>query len=180
MHNGAVRVQTIINSPSSTHEFSYGIGEGFQPTFAEDGSMWVVGFNSDGAFKAFSVGDAWARDANGKEVSTFYEIRGTELVQIVEPTSDTAYPIIADPTWQWYNAAYGAGFSKKETRDLASLTTAGFFCGALPKSPIQVACYVSFGYYFTQATLAKNANGCVFIAAVPAPIAMRWMSPECR
>jgi hypothetical protein len=180
MHDGTVRVQTIIQAPTAAHEFSYGIGAGFQPVEAADGSMWVVGFTEAGEYQAFSVGTAWARDANGSEVSTHYEIRGNEIVQIVTPSDDTAYPIVADPTWQWYSAAYGAGFSKSETRAMASAGSSTGFCVLVPGGALKVACAVAGAYWFTQAGLAANAGGCVFLAAAPAPLAMRWVSPECR
>ena len=180
MDDGTVRVQTIIQAPAAAHEFSYGIGEGFQPVEAEDGSMWIVGFDESGEYQAYSVGAAWAQDANGSEVSTSYEIRGNELVQTVQPSASTAYPIVADPTWQWYSAAYGAGFSKSETRYMVIGSGASGFCGWVPAGVLRLACATAGVTWGAQAALAVNANGCVFLAAVPAPIAMRWVSPECK
>lgn len=142
--------------------------------------MWIVGFSESGELQAFSVGEAWARDANGAEVATHYETRGNDLVQVVTPTDETAYPIVADPTWQWYSAAYGAGFSKSETRVMAASGGATALCVLVPAGPLQIACGLAGGYWFTQASLAANANGCVFYAVVPAPLAMRWVSSQCR
>ena len=179
LDNGSLRAQTIINDPTASHEFSYGVGERFQPVQAPDGSFWTVGFSESGEYQAFSIDDAWARDANGNSVSTHYEIRGNELVQIVEPAQGAAYPIVADPTWQWYKLAYGAGFSKAETRNIAASGGVAAACGFVPL-PLAPACAILGISWFTQASQAANANGCVFIAAVPAPIAVRWLSPECR
>jgi len=178
LDSGAVRIQTIINAPSSPHEFSYGLEDGFQVAEAADGSIWAVGFTEAGDFQAYSVGKAWARDANGAEVDTHYELRGSELTQVVSPTEATVYPIVADPTWQWYNAAYGAGLSKSETRDAAGQSLGGF-CSVLP-SAVRTVCKGFASYWRIQAQQARDAGGCVFYAAAPAPLAMRWVSPECR
>jgi hypothetical protein len=172
-------MQTIINNPSAAREFSYGIGAGFQPVKATDGSIWVAGFSKSGEYQAFGVGNAWARDANGKAVPTHYEIRGHDLVQIVTPNAGAAYPIVADPSWIWYSGAWGAGFSKAETRSLASIGAITGFCAALPGA-FAIACAIFGADWFLQASLAANARGCVFIAVVPAPIAMRWISSSCR
>ncbi len=40
----------------------------------------------------------WAKDANGNNVATHYEIRSENLVQVVDHRgSDVAYPVVADP-----------------------------------------------------------------------------------
>lgn len=180
MDTGGVRIQTIINDPSSSHEFTYSLEAGFKVQQASDGSIWAVGFTTAGEFQAYSVAAAWAHDANGAEVATHYEVRAGSLVQIVTPNESTVYPVVADPTWQWYSFAYGAGFSKAETSTLASAGGVAGFCVLVPPGPFQIACGVAGADWFFQAGLAANAGGCVFIAAVPAPLAMRWSSPECR
>ena len=46
------------------------------------------------------VAPAWARDADGKPVPTRYELRGSDLVQVVEHTTGNfRYPVTADPWW---------------------------------------------------------------------------------
>ncbi|WGD38540.1 hypothetical protein [Lysinibacter sp. HNR] len=177
--DGKVRVQTVIRNPDATHEFSYEFGTNFQPVKAEDGTVWIIGFSDDGEYQAFSVDEAWAKDANGSDVPTRYEISGSNLIQIVEPHENAVYPLVADPTWQWYNAAYGAGFSKKETKALNAAGPGAGLCGVLPQ-PLSAACAAVAVPWALQASLAAGANQCVFIAVVPAPIAMRWISKECK
>ncbi len=41
---------------------------------------------------------AWAKDANGAPVPTHYEIDGNTLVQVVDFTAATAFPVVADPS----------------------------------------------------------------------------------
>lgn len=181
LDSGKVRLQTVINSSSASHEFTYELGGGYTPVEAADGSLWAYKFSSEGKLQIYSVGNAWAMDANGFAVDTHYEVRKNSIVQILNPDARASYPIVADPTWEWYSAAYGAGFSKKETKNLANTGAIAGFCVALSKwPPLAIGCGIAGAYWFTQAALAANANGCVFIAAVPAPLAMRWITPHCK
>lgn len=45
------------------------------------------------------VDTPWAVDAAGAAVPTFFTIDGTTLVQHVQPTAATVYPVTADPAW---------------------------------------------------------------------------------
>lgn len=44
----------------------------------------------------------WAVDANGMPLQTYYSVDGTTLVQTVETNADTAFPVVADPSWLWW------------------------------------------------------------------------------
>lgn len=179
--SGVVRIQTVIHDATAQHEFEYSIGNGYTPVTAADGSFWAYRFDERGSMNLYRIGEPWARDATGAVVGTHYEIRDDTIVQVVTPDADTVYPIVADPTWEWYNAAYGAGFSKRETRDLANLGGIAGLCSGLWRWPaLGAACGIAGFQWWTQAGLAANANGCVFIAAVPAPLAVRWLSNKCR
>lgn len=183
LESGSVRVQTIIRSASAPHEFSYGIGGGFQPVQASDGTFWSVGDDANGNFAAYAIQDAWARDASGNSVPTKYEIRGNDLVQLVMPTEQTEYPVIADPTWEWYNLAYGAGFNKQETKNLAGQAGLGFFCTALTRVGVGIAapwCAIFGGAIFYNTKRMADANACVFVSAAPLPLAVPYNSKNCR
>jgi hypothetical protein len=62
-------------------------------------------------------GSPWAKDANGALVATHFEIRGSDLVQVVNHNvSGVTYPVVADPYlgramikgFQWsYHSGYG-------------------------------------------------------------------------
>lgn len=45
-----------------------------------------------------TIDPAWAKDANGNDVETYYVINGSELIQRVEFDKDTEFPVVADPT----------------------------------------------------------------------------------
>ena len=60
-----------------------------------DGS--VLAFDNDGQIAA-KIRTPWAKDANGKDVPTYYEIHGTTLTQMVKHRSGKfVYGIVADP-----------------------------------------------------------------------------------
>lgn len=177
LQSGSVRVQTILRDVFTPREYSYSLGEGYKPVRAEHGSMWALGFDATGKYGTYAIKEAWAQDAHGKSVPTRYEIRGNDLVQVVSPTADTVYPIVADPTWEWYAFAYGTGFNKAETRALANAGALASFCGLL--GPAGIACGVAAGSWFFQAQRMANMNSCVFIAAVPIPVAIEYISANC-
>ena len=75
--------------------------------FPLSGDVAELRLNDNGGFSAYTangeliaIGDApWARDANGAEVPTHYEINGTTLTQVVDHHGgDWAYGITADPS----------------------------------------------------------------------------------
>lgn len=81
--------------------------------FPLSGDVAELQLNDDGGFSAYTangeliaIGDApWARDANGAEVPTHYEINGTTLTQVVDHHGgDWAYGITADPSFWWWTA----------------------------------------------------------------------------
>lgn len=43
------------------------------------------------------IGEAWAKDSNGYDVETRYEIEDNKLIQCVDFNEDSLFPIIADP-----------------------------------------------------------------------------------
>ena len=43
------------------------------------------------------IGEAWAKDANGYDVETSYEVEGNKLIQNVEFDENSVFPIVADP-----------------------------------------------------------------------------------
>ncbi|WP_271396314.1 hypothetical protein [Neomicrococcus lactis] len=180
LEDGSARIQTIIQAPNQPHEFTYSFDDGFTPMQAEDGSVFVGNFAADGDGSLAKVDTPWARDAKGKAVPTRYEIRGNSLVQVVTPSSDTTYPVVADPRWKWYAAAYGAKFNKAETNDIANAGSAMAVCGlmwAFP--PLAAVCAAFGGSWVANATIARGNKECIFIAVVPAPISYRYKDGDC-
>lgn len=44
----------------------------------------------------------WAVDANGSPLPTRYSVEGSTVIQTVETTAATAFPVVADPSWVWW------------------------------------------------------------------------------
>jgi hypothetical protein len=51
---------------------------------------------------------AWAKDANGAPVSTRYRLEGNTLVQVVDFDQNTAFPVVADPSFWHVTRCAGA------------------------------------------------------------------------
>ena len=79
-----------------------------------DGSIFVDQTNGANVF----IRAPWARDAEGKDLPTRYELNGTQLHQIVDVTPQTSFPVIADPAWD-YTRDYGVGSTTPESAQLA-------------------------------------------------------------
>jgi len=63
--------------------------------FYTPGEIYVINGVGD---VAETVDPAWAYDAKNNPVPTRYEMRGNELVQVIDFNENTAFPVVADPT----------------------------------------------------------------------------------
>ena len=80
------------------YRFSLDLPEGFSTKSSADGSISIT--TSTGETLG-NVEKPWAYDATGAAVPTKFSIEGSTLVQTVEHTSSTVYPVVADPSIQW-------------------------------------------------------------------------------
>ncbi|BAJ74497.1 hypothetical protein MTES_1533 [Microbacterium testaceum StLB037] len=169
LESGDTRVQTVIPDRDATHEAAFGM-EGFRAVIDSAGNAGFVQNGSEGAF--VPVDAPWATDATGASVPTHYEVRGDRLVQIVTPTASTAYPVVADPTWGWRNAAWGLTLSRSETASIKDYAAAASFCAALARNQrLTLACGLWSGYLQVQAATANRLRpkGCLHIVVAPLP-----------
>lgn len=109
------RTSVLINKPSDPERYSFNMPGVARLEQQVDGS--VSALNSDGQLVA-TIDKAWARDGDGRKVTTRYEINGSTLTQVVEHRDHGfTYGIVADPAFQrkWWgmrialNAADVAG-----------------------------------------------------------------------
>lgn len=115
----AVRILLTIEkySQEKEYKFKYDLPKGDRLIFAEE---WAQKYLADSKSENHTLKEsivtgevyvidaqgniietiepAWAYDANHKAIPTHYEIKGNELVQVVEFDKDTVFPIVADPT----------------------------------------------------------------------------------
>jgi hypothetical protein len=120
---GAVRVAAVLQSPDAGNSMTYALDlpKGAHLQTRDDGALSILA--SDGSLLG-GIASPWARDAKGHAVATSYSVTGSKLLQTVEPTAGTAYPIVADPyffidlidhaTW-YYHSGYGWTFQVSPT-----------------------------------------------------------------
>ena len=113
--------QTLIEIPSrespSEYRFPLGIPEGGEAVVLDDGSVALFAANGDplGGFHT-----PWAYDANGKELATSFRLEGDTLVQTVDLSAASAFPVVADPDrgTEWWGS--WTRFTRSETKSIAS------------------------------------------------------------
>ncbi|MCZ4302515.1 hypothetical protein [Microbacterium oxydans] len=171
--DGATRIQTVIGSPSSAHEFGYRM-DGYQPYQSDTGE--VIFLNEAGEY--IPIAAPWATDANGDAVETRYEVRGDELFQVVVSNESTAYPVVADPTWQWLGPAWGMKLTRSETSRVRNYAAALGMCALFTKKIAIRACGVFGSYIVAQANIAEGEKpkSCLFFTAAPVP-GIIWKVP---
>ncbi|MEJ1191781.1 hypothetical protein [Pseudarthrobacter sp. CCNWLW207] len=122
---GVQMLTTIAGADAPTrysYEVSFKPGQHLELT---DSGAAVV--NGDGTV-ALAVASAWAKDANGKNIRTNYEINGSTLTQVVVHTAHEgiAYPVVADPIWiaPWvYRCLIGIGLNGPQIARIAQTGT---------------------------------------------------------
>ncbi|MGM0890691.1 MAG: hypothetical protein ACQEW5_28145 [Bacillota bacterium] len=107
---GGVRSIVSINNENAPkkYDFKLDLPEGHKLVFSSDYYGEELAMEDD-IEEVFVVdenniiqsifGEAWAKDANGNDVPTHYEIIDNSLIQVVEFNKNTAFPVLADPDW---------------------------------------------------------------------------------
>lgn len=191
-------VQTLIEIPSAAapaeYRFPIGLPEGGQAALFDDGSVVLSDANGTaiGGFRT-----PWAIAADGAAIPTSFRIEGGELVQTVEFSTSTAFPVIADPDfgsewWGWY-----VQLTNGETKEAAGFIAqgagadklSGFLCGVIG-GPVGIACGAAVVIFYFRITepieRAARENRCAALnlpwATLNAPtaIAPHVTVVECR
>lgn len=101
------RALVTIKDAAAPHRYSFGVDgpEGShlvsaaQFLGAEYDTGEVLLLAADGTTALGTFDAPWATDANGAPVPTHYEIEDGQLVQVVDFTDETAFPVVADPSF---------------------------------------------------------------------------------
>lgn len=141
MHSdGTVQIATVIDTPSAPTRYEYEIDLPTGATLiALDGGARIV----DDSGEILGVFDApWARDANGAQVPTRYEVTGATLTQVVDHGIAFAYPVVADPTYTTYTFYWSKAQVREMYQGVQNINNicnwiplpylAGVGCGAVP------------------------------------------------
>ncbi len=96
--DGSVQINTVIQSPQAPSEYSYDIAVPGGGRLSLDASSGLVSIFDAGGGWVGGVNPAWAKDAAGKSVPTWYTVDGSTLTQHVDlTTSNLEFPVVADP-----------------------------------------------------------------------------------
>ena len=102
-------VQTLIRiadeAAPTEYAFSFDLAEGNSLALQPDGSVFV---NDTTGLPSALIDVPWAFDANGAPVPTSFRIDGTTVVQVIDTSGVSAFPVIADPDL-WWIVANSAG-----------------------------------------------------------------------
>lgn len=115
------------------------------------------------------IASPWARDANGVEIPTHYQVDGNVLTQFVDHSARATYPVVADPRMEcnWLNCTLE--LTRGETRALANNTlNAGIAC-ALTGS-LAAACAAVLIASWAMANVAVNTGQCIGVRIINHPI----------
>lgn len=96
---GELQVNTVIESPDAPAEYEYGVQLPTEARLERVGDALVYLGTEDQLL--LMVGAPWAKDAEGRDVPTHYEVGSGTITQIIEHNSTFAYPIVADPWFGW-------------------------------------------------------------------------------
>ncbi len=93
----SVRILTVLNGTDSPSEYAYKVNlpAGGKIEKMENGGVLVL--DSQGSLIG-GFAPPWAVDNTGKSVQTHYDVRGNQVVQVVDHLDgNVSYPVVADP-----------------------------------------------------------------------------------
>lgn len=95
---GGTRALINIDNAHAPERFAFPMS-GEVASLRKNGDGSVAAYDSKGELVG-GFAAPWARDANGADVSTHFEVDGTTLTQVISHrSSDVAYGVTADPIW---------------------------------------------------------------------------------
>jgi hypothetical protein len=154
-----VRLVTVLPDRDAPRRYAYTF-EGHQLRLGRDGSVTVF----DGAEPVATIEPAWALDAAGRSVGTRYEVDGDRLVQVVDVTSSTQFPVVADPSVKYHWWGFDVRFSKGETRSIATSTSGcTIVAGTIPDPTASKVVAAVCGALTLWADAAQDRGKCIAI-----------------
>ncbi|NUU07687.1 hypothetical protein [Leifsonia sp. C5G2] len=125
--DGSLQVNAVISAATAPKRYTYDLTlpAGGQIVQAGEGYFIV---NAESNAVAY-VSAPWAKDANGAQVPTHYELSGSTLTQVVDFTSTTAFPVVADPQFAWHGILPSVKLTRAETKTATTLTGMATVCG---------------------------------------------------
>ena len=97
--SGGVRMLTVIDSPKAptTYDYKVSVPNGGRIELTAGGGAVILSNDSQ---VLYTVGAPWSKDANGKQIRTWFTTDGTILTQhVAHRVRGVVYPVTADPWW---------------------------------------------------------------------------------
>ena len=168
---GATRLSAMLSDP---------LGEDPQWTFNGDTQLLLlddgsVSVSNDNGFVG-GIEAPWAIDAAGQALPTHYEISGSTLSQVVD-TTGAVFPVVADPTVQFFGPYIQVHLNKAESR--AAIGGYAACAGVLSKSPVPFAKLLQVSCTTVAAIGASQlvGNRCIsihYVVGVGGPAGVWW------
>ncbi|MFC6355411.1 DUF2599 domain-containing protein [Luethyella okanaganae] len=95
--DGSVQITTVIVSADAPTRYEYPLHTPEGATVTLDDATGAISFTAAEGTWIGGIAPAWAKDANGIDVPSRYELDGNTLTQVVEHDNESAYPVVADP-----------------------------------------------------------------------------------
>lgn len=101
-NNEKGQIVSIIKNPSIDYiDFDVSLPSGYHLIENSNNGYNLV--NDRGSIEG-TITKPWAYDASGKQLITKYEMLTTGTIRQIINTENAVYPIVADPTWEWWVA----------------------------------------------------------------------------
>lgn len=112
--DGVQVLNTITNQGAPTrYDYKVSVPEGGKIEILNGGSARIVDANGN---DVLYVGAPWAKDANGIDIPTHFEVDGTKLIQFVGHNNENVkYPVVADPRFYYSWGIVTVKFNSAET-----------------------------------------------------------------
>jgi hypothetical protein len=96
--DASVAITNIISNSAAENHFSYRFTLPKGSRLVQDSRTGAVDVLSAGGQWLGGVDAPWAKDARGADVPTYFTVKGSSLIQVVESNSKSfAFPIVSDP-----------------------------------------------------------------------------------
>ncbi|MGO4594407.1 hypothetical protein AB4Z18_11365 [Leifsonia sp. 2TAF2] len=130
--SGTMQLNTVIAHGRAPSRYSYPltVPKGQSLALAPDGAAYVSGAGKVSAY----FPEPWAKDANGRDVPTHFEIKGNTLTQVVDLASASAFPVVADPQFAWHLLLPSVKTNRSETKQLTGIGAGPAGVGAAAKA----------------------------------------------
>ena len=178
-----IRLMTVIENKNAPERYEYKLdikgGYFLTESFGEDGKKGVAVLNSYQSDLIAMIDAPWAKDGSGKDIETYYEIKGNTIVQIVKhKVKGTVYPVSADPFIERISwGKFIVWFNRRETNDLiyapwialapigrlnpaTAITAATIISGSAHWSQSRGACVAAYVQYGTFYMFPWNNQHC--------------------